>query len=210
MDKDKKKWMLSFFPGVAFLGLLWIIELIKVLFEVNMTRLGILPREWHGLFGVLSAPLIHGDFKHLLSNSFPLVVLSALFFYFYPKKSIEAIIGIWLIGGLWVWVFAGNGYHIGASGVIYGMAAYLVVTGFLRKERSAMAVSLVVVFLYGSMIWGVFPIREGVSWESHLLGAMAGILMAVYHRPPRKKDDGEGAANYTFDADFTYTITTKD
>lgn len=207
MDKDKKKWLQSFFPGIAFMMLLWFIELVKILFEVNMTRLGILPREWHGLFGVLSAPLIHGDFKHLLSNSFPLVVLSTLLFYFYPKKTIETIISIWLIGGFWVWIFAGSGYHIGASGIIYGMAAYLVVTGFLRKERSSIAVALIVVFLYGSMIWGVFPIRQGVSWESHLLGAVAGVLIAIYHRPSRKKNKNDGAADYTYNAEFTYTIT---
>lgn len=207
MDKDKKKWMQSFFPGITFMVLLWFIELVKILFDVNMTRLGILPREWHGLFGVLSAPLIHGDFKHLLSNSFPLVVLSTLMFYFYPKKTIETVVCIWLIGGFWVWIFAGSGYHIGASGIIYGMAAYLVVTGFLRKERSSIAVALIVVFLYGSMIWGVFPIRQGVSWESHLLGAVAGVIIAIYHRPSRKKKKNDGAADYTYNAEFTYTIT---
>jgi membrane associated rhomboid family serine protease len=121
------------------------------------------------------------------------LVLGSALFYFYRDIAPRILILIWLFTGFWVWVGARESYHIGASGVVYGLAAFILVSGILRRHTGLMAMALVVVFLYGSLIWGIFPEffpNENISWESHLFGLIAGISLAFYYRkegPQRKK-----------------------
>lgn len=185
-------------PALAVL-LLWVVHLLNVGLELGLHRWGILPRSVAGLPGILFSPFIHGDFEHLFNNSVPLFLLGWSLIYFYPRKAGNVILVTWLVSGIWVWISARGNYHIGASGVVYGLAAFLFFSGVLRKQRTLMALSMLVVFLYGSMLWGVLPIVPRISWESHLWGGLAGVLMAFLYRkvqpavqdPPRVGDDDE-------------------
>jgi len=168
---------------------LWLIHLITYLFEIYPFKLGILPRNINGLVGILTSPLIHGSFSHLLSNTAPLILMGIGIFYFYEKVAYRVFTIIYLGTGLLVWIFAREVYHIGASGIIYGFVSFLFFSGIFRKDNRSIALALIVIFLYGGLIWGVLPVEKGVSWESHLFGAIVGITAAFIFRkvdPPKR------------------------
>lgn len=166
----------------AFVLLLWAIWLADAAFELHLARYGVYPRDVYGLFGVLSAPLIHGSGTHVFSNTLPLLVLGTLLFYGYPRSAWIVSAAIYLGSGLGVWLFARQSYHIGASGLTHGLLFFLFVVGILRRDRAAIALSLLVFFLYGSMVWGIFPQKPGVSFEAHLFGALVGLFLAFLFR----------------------------
>ncbi|MDY6802039.1 MAG: rhomboid family intramembrane serine protease [Bacteroidota bacterium] len=189
MKEEKKRFLYSLvFPGF-FLLLIWLIKIIEVTLHLNFTFLGIFPLRIKGLIGIVTAPLIHSDFQHLAANSLPLLILGAGLFYFYQNIAGKVFLLIYLISNIWIWFGARYAYHIGASGIIYGMASFLFFSGVIRKNVKLMAISLLVVFLYGSMVWGLLPIQPHVSWESHLMGAIAGLVLAFYYRDrgPKRK-----------------------
>jgi membrane associated rhomboid family serine protease len=169
--------------------LLWVIAISENILGISLHNLGVYPRTLQGIPGILFMPLIHADFKHLLSNSVPLLVMGTGIIYFYRSLSYRVFIIIWIITGISLWLGGRPSYHIGASGVVYGLAAFLFLSGVLRRDSRLAAISLVVVFLYGSMIWGVFPIWPNISWEGHLFGAISGFVCAIVYRhegPQRK------------------------
>lgn len=144
---------------------------------------GIMPQSWEGLRGIVLSPLLHGSFKHLANNSMPILVLGAALFYFYPR--IAGWVGgmTWLISGALTWVIArGESYHIGASGVVYGLAAFIFFSGLLQRRARLLALSLLVAFLYGGLVWGLLPVDEKISYEAHLAGGIAGLVLAVWYR----------------------------
>ncbi len=143
---------------------------------------GILPRTLSGLVGIVTAPLIHGSPWHLLSNSFPLIMLMIAIFYFYDKIALEVFVWIYLATGFWVWVVAREAYHIGSSGLVYGLAAFLFFSGIFRRDARSMAVALIIAFVHGDMLQGLVPTDDNVSWESHLMGSAAGIFCSLYFR----------------------------
>ncbi len=167
---------------VCFVALLWALHLLGIAQDLRLYKLGIHPGHWKGLIGTVTAPLIHGSWKHLINNSAPLLVLGWTMFYFYRPLAIKVIVFIQLFSGIWIWLSARESYHIGASGLVYGMLAFIFFSGILRKEQRLIAISLLVTFLYGSMFWGIFPIKTDISWESHLMGGMAGALLAFHYR----------------------------
>lgn len=169
---------------------LWCAFLIDHEFGLGLSRFGILPREWTGLIGVLFAPLIHADYEHVFNNSVPTFLLGWCLMYFYPRIAGRVVLISWLVGGFMVWLSARGNYHVGASGVVYGLTAFLFFSGFLRKQRTLMALSLLVAFLYGGLVWGVFPIVKHISWESHLWGGITGAVLAWIYRavPPAVQD----------------------
>ncbi|MCB9231327.1 MAG: rhomboid family intramembrane serine protease [Bacteroidia bacterium] len=180
---------------------LWIVFGVESAFGLDFSHFGILPRKLTGLTGILTGPLVHGDWKHLLFNSGPLFVLLTGLIFFYRKVAFRAFSWIYLMTGLWVWVGARTSYHIGISGVIYGLAAFLLFSGVFRKDLRSLALSFVVVVLYGGMVSGIFPsIKTEVSWESHLFGALAGLAVAFalrkIGRVPRKKYSWEDEPEY--------------
>ncbi len=192
-DEEKKQIVSSSLIAVGIVAILWIVKLAEEILGVSLSFFGLLPLKAEGLKGILFSPLLHGGYKHLISNSIPLFLLSAALFYYYRKKAWQIFILSWLITGIWVWLFArGNSYHIGASGVVYSLTAYHFVSGIIRKEPRLIAFSLLVTFLYGSFVWGIFPAfspGERISWESHLMGTIAGIILAFGYRdvgPQRK------------------------
>lgn len=168
------------------LALLWSIFLIEGFYPHEFVTLGILPKTYEGLKGILLSPLIHSprDVSHILNNSLPAAVLFGSLVYFYKKIAFQVFLLSWLISGFMVWGIAANegSYHIGFSGVIYALAGFLFTSGTLRKYRPLQGISLFVVFIYGSMIWGVFPMKDGVSWEGHLFGLLAGVALAFVYR----------------------------
>lgn len=194
MDKEEKRRFFSsmVFPGMLVL-LLWVIKLIEVGFQTSFAEFGLLPQSLVGLRGIIFSPLLHADWAHLSSNSVPLFLLSSGLFYYYGKKASTIFVLCWLVTGLWVWIFAvDTGIHIGASGVVYALATFHFTGGILRREPRMMAFSLLVVFLYGGLVWGINPAffpGKNISWESHLLGGLAGIVIAFAYRnegPQRK------------------------
>ncbi|MGZ5242290.1 MAG: rhomboid family intramembrane serine protease [Bacteroidia bacterium] len=195
MDQpENTSFIKSFLPPFIFVVLLWLIKWVEIAYDLPLYRLGVLPRELNGLLGIITSPFIHGDLKHLLSNTSPVLVLSIGIFYFYRNKA-WAIIGlISIFSGLLIWIFARGGtYHIGASGLIYGFAFFLFFSGIIKKIRSFMAIPLLIIMFYGSMLWGILPGEAGISWEAHLFGAITGSITAFLFRkhgpqPPEKPD----------------------
>ncbi len=179
---EKKKFLHSLVFPLFFLFLIWFVRFTEVGLEVSFVKFGVLPHKINGLIGILTSPLIHADLKHLADNSIPVFILSLAIFYFYREISYKIFFLIYLITGSLVWLGGREAYHIGASGLVYGFAAFLFLSGVLRRNRSLMAISLLVIFLYGSLVWGLLPYDYSVSWESHLMGALTGFLLAVYFR----------------------------
>ena len=180
--EEKRLLYLSAFMPLVFIALMWIVKLFEFTTGIDLGSFGIYPKNISGLKGILFSPFIHGDWNHLISNTIPFFILSALMIFNYRKVAFKAFVFIYLFGGLLLWMTGRENYHIGASGLIYGMAFFLFFIGIFRKNIQALALSLFVVFLYGSIIWGVLPIDIAVSWEGHLMGAICGGISAFYFR----------------------------
>jgi membrane associated rhomboid family serine protease len=145
----------------------------------GLGQLGLFPRSVSGMKGLLFAPLLHGDWEHLFSNTLPLLALGWGLFYFYRKVAVFVFLIIYFIPNVLVWAFARPSYHIGASGIVYGLALFLFTGGLLRKNAGLMALSLLIALFYGSLIWGVLPVENGISWEAHLAGGVVGFICAL-------------------------------
>ncbi len=172
-----------------FLVVLWGVHLFQVVFGADFAQYGLYPRRDWGLRGIFFSPLIHGDFPHLISNSFPLFVLSAIILYFYKRVAMKSFLLIYLLTGLAVWLFGRSVFHIGASGVVYGLVAFVFWNGIFRRNIKSIVLALIVVFFFKGMFLGVLPTDEGISWESHLLGALVGILVSYLFKEDLEQDE---------------------
>jgi membrane associated rhomboid family serine protease len=175
----------SLLIGFAVVALVWLVMLAEWMSGVKFYTLGIYPLKASGLIGILTAPLIHADAAHAAANSIPLFVTTAVIFYFYREVAWQVFVLIWILTGIWVWSFARESFHIGASGVVYGYISFLFFSGIFRRHLRLMAVSLLMVFLYGGFFWGIFPDffpDRNISWESHLMGGVAGLVIAFFFR----------------------------
>lgn len=194
----KKIYSIAFYP-FSFVLVLWLVYFAERSGAYHWTTYGILPRQFSGLKGVVLSVFLHGDFDHLVSNTLPILVLGMLLFFFYKIIARQVFLWIWLISGLWLWIGGRNNdyypvYHIGASTLIYGLATFLFFSGVFRKHLPLMVVSALVVFLYGSIMWGIFPLKPEMSWEGHLFGAIAGLMVAFNYRnegPKKRKFEWE-------------------
>ncbi len=182
MQTDLLKFRASIIYTMTFVGILWLVRIAESMLSFDLGVLGIHPRSLAGTVGIITGPLVHGDFQHLMSNSIPLIFLGIGVFYFYNRIAIEVFLGIYFFTSFWVWIVARDAYHIGASGIVYGLASFLLFSGFFRKDSRSIAISLIVIFVYGGMAYGLFPLNEGISWESHLLGSVAGMITAFLYR----------------------------
>lgn len=193
MTDEKRKFLFSITVPLAFVALLWLIKISEIIFNISFVELGVLPRHVSGLIGIITYPLIHENFNHLISNSIPLLFLAPGILYFYPKAAFKIFGVVYFLPGFLVWIFARDAYHIGASGLIYGFVTFLFFSGIIRRDNRSIALSLVVTFLYGGLTWGILPVNGKISWEAHLFGSLAGILCAVIFRKsdPYKKYDWE-------------------
>ena len=190
----KRKNLTSLKFSAIVLIIIWSVKIFEIVFDYDFTEYGVLPRKFNGLIGILFSPLIHSDVNHLLSNSLPVIILCLLIFNFYSQIAKKILIYLYFISGLWLWCIGRESFHIGASGLIYAMASFLFFSGILRKNSQLSAVALLVIFIYGGLFWGLFPIHKNVSWEGHLTGFIAGILVSFIFRkdgPKRKKYNWE-------------------
>ena len=175
----------------GFVALLWLIQLMNWGFDLDPDPFGVRPRQVAGIAGVFFAPLVHVGFVHLIANTLPLVVLGSAMLFLYPRSALRALPVIYLGPGVVVWLFGRSSVHLGASGLIYGLAAYIFIAGLLRRDRRAIAASLIVSFMYGSLALGFLPLPPEISWETHLAAAVIGVLLALLWRrldvPPPKR-----------------------
>lgn len=167
---------------------IWTVYWVEVRFGINLNRYGIYPRTLEGLKGILFSPFIHGSLEHLYNNTIPLAVLISFLFHFYGESALKILVGGLLISGLITWTIGRESHHIGASGIIYVLASFIFFKGIFTKHYRLVALSLIVVFIYGSMIWYIFPIKEDISWEGHLAGFLTGLLLALLIRVKLPKD----------------------
>lgn len=200
MNKKKKS---PFLAGLSislfFLAIMWAVKLYEVITGTPLYEYGLKPRDISHLYGIITMPFLHGNIDgdwvtHILGNSSAFIVLNTLLYWNYKKNYWPVFLIVWLLGGFWTWIIGADNYHIGASGLVYGEASFLFFAGIFSKNFRLMALSALVIFLYGSMIWGIFPIQPQMSWEAHLCGGLAGLFAAYAYRksyPRRKRYDWE-------------------
>lgn len=192
-------------------ALIWIIHIVKILGNFQWNYFGIYPRKLDGLVGIVAAPLLHADFQHLFSNSLPLFIILVIIYLFYNRVATLAFISVYFLTGLAVWSFGRQVYHIGASGVVYGLISFVFWSGLFRKNFKSVVISLVIILLYSGYLGGIVPGKEGISWESHLLGAIVGMVIAFLLRhviedhekePPTSYENEIQEERYFFDRDI--------
>lgn len=216
-EKDNQIFRQLMFP-IGTVALMWIIKIFEVSSGVKFTRWGVFPRDWDGIIGIITAPFIHSDWQHLMSNSLPMLMLMSIVMVFYKRVAIPSIIIITLLTGFTVWLFARESYHIGASGVVYGLVAFLFWTGVFRQNLKSIILALVILVMFGAYFHGIVPTKEGVSWESHLFGGLVGIFTAFLFMNVKEDDEAEnpdpwkderGKVDYFLDAD-TFELTREE
>ncbi len=181
-ETEKKIFKYSLLIPVLIVGLFWLIKLTENVMDISLVEFGILPLQAEGLPGIILSPFIHSSYDHLLSNSIPFLILSFALLYFYRNLAYRILFLIYILSGICVWLGGRESWHIGASGIVYGLASFLFFSGVFRKDANLLTIGIIVIFLYGSMFWGIFPIKPEISWESHLWGAASGLMLAFYYR----------------------------
>jgi len=183
---------------IIFVAMMWVVKLLEIALNNSLSEYGMAPRSLQGLYGIFTYPFLHKDLGHLTSNSLPLLFLGTALFYYYRDVSRTVFFQLFIISGLWLLILGKQGsIHIGASGLVYGLTAFHITAGLIKRNKHLLAFALLVMFLYGSMVWGVFPDffpKRNISWEGHLTGMAAGILLAWFHRdkgPQRDRYDWE-------------------
>lgn len=179
---EKKKFKKGLLIAFSLLIIIWLVKIFELSSGISFVHFGVLPRNISGLIGIFLFPFIHSGFEHLISNSFPILLLVTAIFYFYPTSSLKVLIIIYILSGTLLWIIGRESYHIGASAVVYGLVTFVFFSGIIRWDRRSIVLSLLVTFLYGGFTWGVLPIDESVSWEGHLSGALVGLLCAIIFR----------------------------
>jgi len=189
--RSARNFVLAAKLAVGLLVVVWSVFAFDQLTGIGLIRLGLIPRETQGLLGLVTTPLLHYDLGHIGSNSLPLLVGGTMMLFLYPNSSARALPMIWLGSGLLAWLFARPNVHIGASGLIYGILAFVFVSGLVRRDLRSIGAALLVWFLYGSMLWGVLPTVPKMSWELHISGLAVGVFTAIRFRridwPPMKR-----------------------
>jgi len=188
--RSQNNFKLALKIALTFLALLWLIHLANWFSDYQLSGFGIHPRRINGLLGIIFAPLLHANWSHLISNSLPLFVLMSGMLFVYPNSSSKALPAIYFASGLLVWAFGRSFIHIGASSLVYGMLAYVFFAGIMKRDVRGISLSMLVYFLYSSLIYGIFPQAGSVSWESHFAAAAVGTVLAIWYRhwdiPPRQ------------------------
>jgi len=172
----------SLFVACSIIVVLWLVKLFEFEFDLDFSTWGVLPHDIRGLRGIIFSPLIHASFTHLIANTIPLFILTFSLFFFYRKSSYAIFILIYLFSGIFVWLGGREALHIGASGLIYGLAAFLFMSGIISFNIRLLTISMIVSLVYGGMFWGIFPLKPEISWESHLWGGVSGFGLAFFYR----------------------------
>lgn len=188
------------FP-LIFVGVIWVIHLIQEFGGIDLRTLGVFPQHLRGLPGIFTSPLIHGSWGHLFFNSLSFVMIGTVLFWFYPRIAFKSVLWLYVLSGVGIWIFGQpNSFHIGASGVIYGMVSLVFWNGVFRRNVKSIILALIILMMYSGLFEGIIPGKEGISWEGHLSGAVAGIILAWFFRkeievdeikPPELEDNEE-------------------
>lgn len=193
--RARGNFVLAFKIAAGFLIVVWAVFGFDQLFELNLIRFGLRPRDGMGLLGLATTPLLHFDLSHIVSNSLPLLIGATLMLYLFPNASLRALPLIFIGSSALAWIFARDNIHIGASGLVYGILAFVFVSGVLRRDMRSVGAAMMVWFLYGSMLWGILPGSRDTSWELHASGLALGVVTAIlfrgWDRPPMKRYDWE-------------------
>ena len=185
VKEERARLLRSFIVPVVFVAIIWLVKCVEVVFHLDFSFLGIKPLQTDGLPGIILFHFLHGDWSHLCANTLPIIVLGFCLYYFYRSIATKIWLLLMFSTGLLVWCGARGGVHIGASALIYGLAFFLMLSGFIRRNKNLVIVSFLVIFLYGSLIWGIYPkyaIENHISWEGHLAGLIMGITLAIVYR----------------------------
>ncbi|GAB4135642.1 MAG: hypothetical protein Fur0015_08430 [Ignavibacteriales bacterium] len=161
---------------------MWIIKIVEVLTEINLKQFGIIPHSFDKIFGIILFPILHENFGHLFSNSVPLILIGFAVNYFYPTSAKKLWLSVYFIPGVFIWLFGRSGIHIGASGIVYGLWSFVFFSGIIRRDKRAIALSLLALFIYGGIVVGIFPIKKSMSWEGHFAGFITGLILAILFR----------------------------
>ena len=197
VKEERARLLRSFIVPVVFVAIIWLVKCVEVVFHLDFSFLGIKPLQTDGLPDIILFHFLHGDWSHLCANTLPIIVLGFCLYYFYRSIATKIWLLLMFSTGLLVWCGARGGVHIGASALIYGLAFFLMLSGFIRRNKNLVIVSFLVIFLYGSLIWGIYPkyaIENHISWEGHLAGLIMGITLAIVYRkegPQREIDDDD-------------------
>lgn len=205
MDSDVKdernRLLRSFIVPLAFVVIIWLVKCVEVVFHLDLSFLGVKPLQSDGILGIFLFHFLHGSWSHLYANTLPIIVLGASIYYFYKSIATKICLLLMFSTGLLTWCGARGGVHIGASALIYGLAFFLMLSGFIRRNKSLVIVSFLVIFLYGSLIWGLYPkyaIENHISWEGHLSGFIMGVALAIFYKnegPQREIENDDDDAD---------------
>jgi membrane associated rhomboid family serine protease len=179
---QNKRLSQSILYSIFAICILWCLKSAEILFDLNLSFMGLVPLKLTGMLGILTAPLVHGSLEHIFNNTFAILILASFLYYGYPKSWWKALSLIWLLSGVGVWLFARQANHIGASGVTHGLFFFLFVASIFRRDKSSVAIMMIAFLLYGGMTMTIFPREEGISFEYHFFGALAGVIAAVIWR----------------------------
>lgn len=210
--EERRKFLGSLVIPLFIVVVMWVVKIAEVSFSINLGRWGLMPQTSRGLIGILTMPFLHGNWDHLMANSIPVIVLGTALYYCYPTLANRVMLFSYLGSGLLTWCLGQPAsIHVGASALIYSLNLFLIVSGFIRGNRQLIVIALIMVFLYGSFIWGMIPalaIPQNISWEGHLSGAIIGVALAlllrkegpqkeVYHwnEDEEKDDDPNDSSN---------------
>ncbi|HZG00007.1 MAG TPA: rhomboid family intramembrane serine protease [Chitinophagales bacterium] len=188
-DIQRKKIFVSIYISALLVASMGLVHLLQIALGTHWYAWSIEPREITGLRGILFAPMLHSDWEHYVSNAVAMLVLFAVTIFFYRLVAYRVLVWVWLLDGIGVWLLGRDSFHLGASGLVYGLAAFLLFSGMLRKNRSLTAISMFVVVGYGGLIWGMMPVLDHISWEAHLFGFLAGIALSVVYRTQGPQND---------------------
>lgn len=185
IQDEKQFFKSSIVVPIILVMIMLLVEIVEAVFHLDFSFLGIKPLSAEGLPGILLFHFLHGDWEHLFANSIPILVLGTSLYYFYKPIANKILLILMLSTGLITWCLARSGVHIGASALVYGLTFFLMLSGFIRREKKTVIISLIVVFLYGSLVWGLYPkyaIENNISWEGHLSGFVMGIVLAFFYK----------------------------
>ncbi len=192
--EERNRLLRSFIVPLAFVAIIWLVKAIEEVFHLDFSYLGVKPLQTDGIPGIFLFHFIHGSWSHLYANTLPVLVLGACLYYFYRPIATKVWLLLIFSTGLLTWCGARGGVHIGASALIYGLAFFLMVSGFIRRNKSLIIVSFLVIFLYGGLVWGLYPkyaIDNHISWEGHASGFVMGIILAIFYRKEGPQNDIE-------------------
>ena len=197
IKEERARLLRSFIIPIGFVAIIWLVKCVEAVFHLDFSFLGIKPLQADGIPGIILFHFLHGSWNHLYANTLPILVLGACLYYFYRPIATKIWLLLMFSTGLLTWCGARGGVHIGASALIYGLAFFLMLSGFIRRNKNLVIVSFLVIFLYGSLIWGIYPkyaIENNISWEGHLAGLIMGVILAIFYKkegPQREIDDDD-------------------